>query len=287
MRTRTYLILWTALVIGVVLVVVLAGCSSEPKPKRTSDFQLTATANAEYNASRSSVSKSKSSGAGGTSSGIPAPPASAAMLTATAKEKEFKYNPSRSTVSKSKSSAESIIKAGGVGGTSSRIPAPPRSDPRSTNPKAVPNPKPTVNKEEGWSNPETVAKYILATAAAENPAPSPTFVFKTSSKLHAGIKADEAIALVKEYLRRKPYPGENRVYKGESCGWIWVRDKWHSTTWNAVTGASDSAWLVVAQNSGNLEWDTATWLVYPRSMLITQYAPDDWQIDQAVLEKRC
>jgi hypothetical protein len=81
MRTRTYLIFWTALVIGVVLVVVLAGCSSEPKPKRTSDYQLTATANARYNASRSTVSKSKSSGAGGTSSGIPAPPTPALVPT--------------------------------------------------------------------------------------------------------------------------------------------------------------------------------------------------------------
>ncbi len=155
-----------------------------------------------------------------------------------------------------------------------------------TIPLPTATPVPTATPAEELTPEEVeIANNAIATWIAENTTPTPTVVWKTYSGTHAGIKANEAIALVKDYLWRKPYPGDNRVYQDETCGWIWDRDYPVQTTWKADRHL-DSAWLVIANNSSNLEWLTGGWLVYPAFGSIVQWGTI-LDYDQSNLKKRC
>ncbi len=98
----------------------------------------------------------------------------------------------------------------------------------------LPTPLPTLATIQ-LRTPEEIALSILATSAANNPKPTPTVVMRTDPGTHAGINANEAIALVKDYLWKKPYPGDTRVYQGMTCGEIWDQAyNWNgTTTWTA------------------------------------------------------
>jgi hypothetical protein len=112
-------------------------------------------------------------------------------------------------------------------------------------------------------------------------------VMPTDPGTHAGINANEAIALVKDYLWKKPYPGDTRVYQGMTCGKIWDQAyNWNGTTTWTARKFGDSAWMVWAQNSGLLDWVESGWVVYPAFGSILS-AGTVYDIDPEIVAKRC